>query len=182
MRFANWLHNGQPTGAQNASTTEDGAYTFSGTTTVGGRNASTAIMFLPTEDEWYKAAYYDPAASVYYDYPTSALLAAPMCVPGSAATPNTTPNTANCSSDGVTDVGSYPNSAGPNSTLDQGGNVWEWTSDWWDERAEARAMRGGSYLCHPSYCWRYRNGARSASTADSTTGHVGFRCARDLTS
>jgi sulfatase modifying factor 1 len=78
------------------------------------------------------------------------------------------------------------------------GNTWEWCSDWFAGRrfgasvtqaivdprgpnaGTHRVMRGGSFLCHPSYCWRYRNGARSASTPDSATGHVGFRCVRDL--
>lgn len=58
------------------------------------------------------------------------------------------------------------------------GNCWQWCADWFDDDTH-RAMRGGSYLCHPSYCWRYRNAARSASTPDSTTGHVGFRCVAD---
>jgi sulfatase modifying factor 1 len=58
------------------------------------------------------------------------------------------------------------------------GNCWQWCANWFDDGTH-RAMRGGSYLCHPSYCWRYRNAARSASTPDSTTGHVGFRCVRD---
>jgi formylglycine-generating enzyme required for sulfatase activity len=40
-------------------------------------------------------------------------------------------------------------------------------------------MRGGSYLCHESYCNRYRVSARTSSTPDSTTGHAGFRCAID---
>ena len=39
-------------------------------------------------------------------------------------------------------------------------------------------MRGGSYLCHDSYCNRYRVGARSANTPDSATGNIGFRVAR----
>ena len=60
-RFANWLHNGQPTGAQDTSTTEDGAYTFSGPETVSDRNPG-ALFFLPTEHEWEKAAFYQPGA------------------------------------------------------------------------------------------------------------------------
>jgi sulfatase modifying factor 1 len=70
------------------------------------------------------------------------------------------------------------------------GNVWEWCSDWWSakyyehspERNPAgpntglqRSMRGGSYLCHDSYCNRYRNSARASNTADSSAANVGFR-------
>ena len=58
------------------------------------------------------------------------------------------------------------------------GNCWQWCANWFDD--EHRAMRGGSFLCHPSYCWRYRCAARSASTPDSTTGHVGFRCVAEV--
>ncbi|MGQ4515356.1 SUMF1/EgtB/PvdO family nonheme iron enzyme [Streptomyces sp. DW26H14] len=75
------------------------------------------------------------------------------------------------------------------------GNVWEWCADRWttDHRAARRAhptgpsggtnanrvMRGGSYLCHHSYCNRYRVAARTSNTPDSTTGNLGFRLARD---
>nr|WP_298744237.1 formylglycine-generating enzyme family protein [uncultured Microbacterium sp.] len=70
------------------------------------------------------------------------------------------------------------------------GNVWEWCSDWFDPRfyavspernprgpgrGGARVLRGGSYLCHISYCNRYRNSARSQNTADSSMGNAGFR-------
>jgi Sulfatase-modifying factor enzyme 1 len=65
-RFANWLHNGQPAGAQNSSTTEDGAYTLNGATSKAALNAVSrnagAKWFIPSENEWYKAAYYQPAA------------------------------------------------------------------------------------------------------------------------
>src|SRR3954451_20308467 len=65
-RFANWLHNGQPTGAQNSNTTESGAYTLNGAISNAAlyavtRNAS-ARWFIPSENEWYKPAYYQPAA------------------------------------------------------------------------------------------------------------------------
>jgi formylglycine-generating enzyme required for sulfatase activity len=59
------------------------------------------------------------------------------------------------------------------------GNTWEWCSDRWVARASERVMRGGSYLCHESYCNRYRVSARSRNRADSSTGNVGFRCVRD---
>ena len=74
------------------------------------------------------------------------------------------------------------------------GNVWEWCADWFapdyyrhsphvsppgPASGEARVLRGGSYLCHESYCWRYRVDARSSNTADSSAGNVGFRVAAD---
>ena len=74
------------------------------------------------------------------------------------------------------------------------GNVWEWCSDFFDSRCgpwatrvnpsgpssgTTRVIKGGSYLCHESYCFRYRNSARSSNTPESSTGNMGFRVARD---
>ncbi len=60
------------------------------------------------------------------------------------------------------------------------GNVWEWTADRFGPgRPGQRATRGGSYLCHDSYCWRYRCAARSGNTPDSSAGNIGFRLAAD---
>lgn len=69
-----------------------------------------------------------------------------------------------------------PNSYGLYNTV---GNVWEWCADPFANGGETRAMRGGSYLCHDSYCNRYRVAARTGNTPDSSTGNTGFRCAAD---
>jgi len=170
LRFANWLNNGQPTGAQDSTTTEDGAYTFTGATSVSARNVG-ATIFLPNEDEWYKAAYFDPAASVYYDiyydYPagTNAQI--------TCATPGATANTANCNSavGDLTAVGSYTGSASPNGTFDQGGNVVEWSETTW---AGYRVMRGASFLDKPNYL---ASSVRTFYNPTFATYNVGFRVA-----
>jgi len=70
-RFVNWLHNGQPVGSQDDSTTEDGAYTMGDYFHVNEMTRNSAAkFFLPTHDQWYKAAYYDPQTAQYYDYAT----------------------------------------------------------------------------------------------------------------
>jgi sulfatase modifying factor 1 len=93
---------------------------------------------------------------------------------------------------GTAPVGAYP----PNGygLYNMAGNVWEWCTDWFSAayhidgpRADpigplegtARVVRGGSYLCHRSYCNRYRVAARSANTPDSSSGNTGFRIAAD---
>lgn len=68
------------------------------------------------------------------------------------------------------------------------GNVWEWTADRWSmpdgspvdaDAAEHRVRKGGSYLCHDSYCNRYRTSARDHSAPQDGAGNIGFRCAAD---
>ncbi len=76
VRFANWLHNGQPVGGENSSTTEDGAYLLNGATTNAALVAVTrkpgARWWLPNEDEWYKAAYHknNGITGDYWEFPT----------------------------------------------------------------------------------------------------------------
>ena len=93
---------------------------------------------------------------------------------------------------GTAPVESFP--ANGYGLYNMSGNVWEWCADWFatnihkrggkdnpagPDSGESRVIRGGSYLCHHSYCNRYRVAARSANTPDSSTGNMGFRVARD---
>ncbi|HKG10544.1 MAG TPA: formylglycine-generating enzyme family protein, partial [Gaiellaceae bacterium] len=92
--------------------------------------------------------------------------------------------------EGTSPVGSFP----PNGygLYDMTGNVWEWTSDWFaghtadapccapeplaGERFPRRVIKGGSHLCAPNYCLRYRPAARQGEAIDTATSHLGFRC------
>ncbi|WP_420827602.1 formylglycine-generating enzyme family protein [Nocardioides lijunqiniae] len=60
------------------------------------------------------------------------------------------------------------------------GNVWEWCSGAWSDADGSAVSRGGSYLCHASYCRRYRVSARQPHSPDSSTGNLGFRLAADV--
>jgi sulfatase modifying factor 1 len=164
-RFANWMSNGQPTGAQTSTTTENGAYNLNGATsgTAPARNVTnpntgaTPTYVIPTETEWYKAAYYNPVLNSgsggYYTYATQSN-ATPGNVIGSGS------NQANYGPGGVysvtqstsfsanqnylTDVGAFTNSASFYGTFDQSGNVFEW-NDVTTAGGSSRPLRGGTW-------------------------------------
>ena len=164
-RFSNWMANGQPTGAQSSTTTENGAYNVNGATTgnavaknVTNPNTSAAPTFyVPTANEWYKAAYYSPnyggpGVGGYYAYATQSNTA-PGNVVGSAA------NQANYNN-GVfsvtqidsfshtqtylTDVGAFSGSGSFYGTFDQSGNVFQW-NDLDGAPGSSRGLRGGKW-------------------------------------
>ena len=134
-RFANWLQNGQPTGPQGPATTEDGSYDLSGATSRADLLAVTrkpgAVWVIPTEDEWYKAAYHknDGLTGNYFNYPTS-----DDSTPGNSLSDPDPGNTATYLVGSFvpgfpywqSEVGDHENSSSPYGTFDQGGNVWEW--------------------------------------------------------
>ena len=133
-RFANWLHNGQPTGPQGAGTTETGAYTLNGAITDTELLAVTRDAnwkwAITSEDEWYKAAYYNPVTNGYYESSTC------------SDHINTSMANYAMSVGHATDVGSYPYPS-PYGTFDQGGNVWEWYEA--VSYSQFRGERGGSF-------------------------------------
>jgi formylglycine-generating enzyme len=153
IRFANWLNNGQGN-----SDTESGAYTLlGGTPTPSNGNSITrnarATVFLSSENEWYKAAYYDPRTEAqggppawgghYWLYPTSS------SSPPIGSSPTALPNHVNILNFGpvnLTDVGAYTGTTSPYGAFDMGGNVGQWTeADALIFGGSAPGIRGGSW-------------------------------------
>ncbi len=149
-RFVNWLQNGQPTGLQGPATTEAGVYTLNGATSGTGFARDPGALFcLSTQDEWHKAAYYDPTGASgnagYWLYPTRSN-DQPNSRPGNSSDPNSANyyyddgiangynggnalnNSINLpSGNALTDAGAYTLARSYYGTFDQAGNVVEWT-------------------------------------------------------
>lgn len=199
VRFCNWLHNGRPTGPRDATTTEDGAYNLTelggvvGSDPVhgaNGRNAG-ARYHLPSENEWYKAAYYQPAerdgdADGYWLYPTRSN--DPPTQATADATGNINNDTENISNynygaiwngeGNVTTVGSGgPGSASYYGAFDMGGNVEEWVEQvFYDSRGEPwnRGQWGGSFGHFPQVM---RSVNRVSDSHSVESRYRGFRVA-----
>ncbi|MEK7780832.1 MAG: SUMF1/EgtB/PvdO family nonheme iron enzyme [Verrucomicrobiota bacterium] len=193
-RFVNWLHNGQPVGLQAAGTTETGAYTLNGALSgvALSRNAY-ANYGLPSEDEWFKAAYHQPTdqggeVDGYWNYPT-----AENIVPRSrnanasdsySANIFKTDGIANAFNNGyavtgllvyspgqqyLTDVGAHALADSYYGTFDQAGNVNEWN----DSITESnRGLRGSSWKDSDVQTSRYES---TNLDPDSESSDLGFR-------
>lgn len=184
LRFANWLHNGQPAGPQNASTTEDGAYLISGYNGTDGRTIQRKGGWkwaVAAEDEWYKAAYYKGGGSnAYWGYPMQS--SAPTVPSNDIISPDPG-NNANFFQGSYalggpyyrTNVGEFENSESRYGTFDQGGNVWEWNEAITRTYTgyAYRGLRGGSFY-DPSVTLQttYRSHDGTPSVKDDD---VGFR-------
>jgi sulfatase modifying factor 1 len=192
-RFANWLTHGQPTGAQDGSTTEDGSYYLNGAISTaallavtriadGDRTPGKKYYFIPTEDEWYKAAYHknDGVTGNYWNYPTGS-----DNVPGrnmadaSGNNANYYTNVVDLPIDSgkyTTLAGEFQNSDSPYGTFDQGGNVYEWNET--IDSGSYRGLRGGAFdrygVFSLSAAWRYDYHFDSVELTDESF-FLGFR-------
>ena len=211
LRFANWLSNGQPTGAQSEKTTEDGAYAMKNfrpgvslksntlKNTVNPNTGKAVSWWVPSENEWYKAAYYSGSGSTYWRFPTRSNFA-PGNVVGSVGGANyytgagysvtqrdfwSYSRTRNY----LTSRGAYvaPSHYG---TYDQGGNVHEWIdvplapsawSVWYPGYYDVNPglLRGGSWNSSvgPESSFRGRIFGWPAVNKSDEKSDVGFRVA-----
>jgi formylglycine-generating enzyme required for sulfatase activity len=174
LRFANWIANGQPTGAQVAGTTETGSYTLTPTDVANNtvsRNAG-ATWVINNENEWYKAAYYNPAGANYYLYPTQSNTA-PSNVLSAVGTNNANfLNGATYTHPTIylTPVGSFAASPSAYGTFDQGGNVYQLTETTYggiSREIIGRYFGGGSNFL--------RSDNNSSTFANLENFNVGFR-------
>jgi sulfatase modifying factor 1 len=190
-RFANWMHNG----ATNGASTETGAYTLNGATNgVGFSKNVGARWWIPSEDEWYKAAYYKGGGTNagYWLYPTQSDNAPGNVISGAPNQANyvvyddvagrvlgvTQSKIYSSTQNYLTDVGAFSASASAYGTFDQAGNVWEWNDA---VIGSFRCSRGGDLVDSGSTGYeRLKSGRRFSFYNHATVNPnfpVGFRVA-----
>jgi len=152
-RMANWMVNGQGGGS-----TETGAYTLGGATSGILQANAGAQVYIPTENEWYKAAYYNGNTSTYSLYPNGQN--------------SITEADANYNTSSSTNVGSYSGNPSVYGTFDQGGNVLEWNDA---VIGSSRGLRGGAWGGSE---FGLRSSIRDGGADPSDeAGNLGFRLA-----
>ena len=192
VRFVNWLQNGQGNGD-----TESGTYTISG----GGSNSGAVTVpdasqratwaasgsfhwLLPSENEWYKAAYFNPGNRKYYFFPFQGdSLPEALAPPGSAnsgdfySIPLSSYPAFNYDGSGsyLTDVGAYPKSLSPFGCFDMGGDAGQWNESDILGDGTMRAVRGDDWENIPSLA--ASNFSRETVPADDESSQIGFRVA-----
>jgi sulfatase modifying factor 1 len=182
-RFANWIHNG----ATNGASTETGAYTLNGATNGIINKNPAAKWWIPSENEWYKAAFYKGGGTNagYWTYTTESDAEPGNLVgsdtnranfaryDGSKYIFSTTQSSSKQNTNYLTDVGSFSGSPGPYGTFDQGGNLYEWNDS--VVLGTNRGLRGGSWdIFGNTLYFSYRGGSYAPEFGSNI---LGFRLA-----
>jgi len=179
-RFANWVNNGATDGAG----TETGAYTLNGVTTgIITKNAD-ATWWIPSQNEWYKAAYYKGGATNagYWLYPTQSDVAPGNTIGGAANQANyytgvyavTQSASFSSTQNYLTDAGAFSNSDSAYGTFDQGGNVYEWNDA--VIAGSSRGFHGGSWN-DPNGEIDLRSDSINSAAPTIEISSIGFRLA-----
>lgn len=190
-RFANWMANGQPSGEQNASTTENGAYNLNGAIS-GNAISKNAInpntnlaptYYIPTYNEWYKAAYYNQSlangAGGYYMFATQSNSAPGNIIGNAPNQANNFPGTVMCVTQSadylyaaqnyLTDVGAFTGSPSYYGTFDQNGNVYQW-NDLDGSQTPYRGLAGGYWFAGANAMQSTIYSTNSLNITDNGTG------------
>ena len=193
-RFANWLANGQPSGPCTSATTEDGAYSLSGAISgisvsrnnINPNTGAAPGFALPTENEWYKAAYYNPKLNHgkggYYKYATKSNVAPGNLIGGKRNQVNyildasgvysvTQKAGVDYSQNYLSSIGAFTGSKGSYGTFDQNGSVWEILSNQGQNQLFV-PLRGGGWTSLASLL---QSGYRLGVGTDSEAVNAGFR-------
>ncbi|REJ69816.1 MAG: hypothetical protein DWQ31_03280 [Planctomycetota bacterium] len=192
-RFANWLTNGMPSGGQTAATTEDGTYPLNGATSstdlkvaIAARKslASGGLYFMPSEDEWYKAAFHknDGDTANYFTFATSSDSDPGFIADGAAPVDPDVGNVATYDGDGGvdgigapyyrTEAGEHENTPSPYGTFDMDGNIGEWTEGL--GFGSFAIVRGGDYVFGID---GLKGDFRRIRSLTRESGDIGFRLA-----
>jgi sulfatase modifying factor 1 len=198
-RFANWMANGQPRGIQNSVTTENGAYNLNGATSgvavvknaTNPNTQNTPTYYIPSYNEWYKAAYYNPTlnngAGGYYLYATQSNTAPGNIIGSQPNQANNfpasvglcvtqSPNYLYAVQNYLTDVGAFSSSPSYYGTFDQNGNVYQW-NDLDGTATPYRGLAGGYWFAGAN---AMQATIYSTNSLDGTDNGTGFRLAAPM--
>jgi formylglycine-generating enzyme required for sulfatase activity len=185
-RFCNWLQNGQPTGAEGNGTTETGAYNLNGAMSDAALMAvaspahtgsGAARYFIPSETEWYKAAYYagGGTSAGYWTYATQSNVTPSNSLVLAATSNNDANYYGTDPTNDLTLVGTFAASPGPYGTFDQSGDVWQWNET--AVTSSTRGLRGGSWGGYFGYL--ASSGRNNVNPGDEANT-IGFRVASSV--
>ena len=193
-RFANWMANGQPSGAQSSTTTENGAYDLNGATSgtapaknvVNPNTSAVPTFFIPNENEWYKAAYYSPllnsGSGGYYTYATQSDTAPGNVIGSGSNQANyytgsgysvTQSGSFSVIQNYLTDAGAFSASGSFYGSFDQSGNVYQW-NDLTGAAGSSRGLRGGEWN---DFAVSVSSAGRLTAVTSDEQDFIGFRLA-----